>query len=388
MHSKKIICLLAVLLMMFAFACGPKPQAPQAELDTPEHHVNNGNKFLKVLKFDEAMKEFTRAIELDPKYSPAFVGQGLVFAYKSDFEKAIWAMKKSKTYATDKKQEMAVHVGFIRVYTLGGKLADKKWLKKAELNFKDAVKIDGNNPEPCYYMGVAYKQAYEFAKSAAQFRRVLEIDTNFVEEADKEYEVIQKIERAMPGTSVGKKIALLDAITRADIAALFIEELEVDKLFAKRTKKKFDTAFKDPEKDFKTGEYVKATPASDIETHVLKADIDAVIAIGIKGLQPYPDHTFQPDKMIKRAEFAMMIQDILVKITMDDSLETKFIGAVSPFPDLRSDLAYFNAVMVCTTRNIMVVKDVGNGEFGPQGLVSGADALLSLRTLKTQLQKY
>ncbi len=192
----------------------------------------------------------------------------------------------------------------------------------------------------------------------------------------------------MPGSSVGKHIAILDQIARADAAALFIQELKVDELFKKRAPKKFDTSFKSPEKKLESGQYVKTAPATDIDDHVLKTDIDTVIEIGINGLQPYPDHTFQPDKMINRAEFAMMLEDIIVKITRDEGLATQFIGNNSPFPDLRNDLPFFKAVMVSTTRGVMQVKDAGTGEFAPMGLVSGADALLSIRTLKVQLDKY
>jgi len=92
--------------------------------------------------------------------------------------------------------------------------------------------------------------------------------------------------------------------------------------------------------------------------------------------------------MTNRAEFAMMIEDILIKITGVEELATRFIGSVSPFPDLRNDLPYFNAVMLCTTRGIMAAKDLKSGEFDAMGNVSGAEALLSLRVLKTQLQKY
>ncbi len=44
--------------------------------------------------------------------------------------------------------------------------------------------------------------------------------------------------------------------------------------------------------------------------------------------------------------------------------------------------------MVCTTRGIMEVKDVATGEFDAMGVVPGADALLSLRTLKIELKKH
>jgi hypothetical protein len=234
-------------------------------------------------------------------------------------------------------------------------------------------------------MGVAYKMSFEFAKASEQFKKVLQIDGAFIAQADREYALTQKIERAMPGSMYGKKIALLEQITRADVAALFIEELKIDELYAKRTQKKFDTSYKSPGKEFIAGQYVKTAAATDIENHVLKADINAVVAIGIKGLQPFPDHTYRPNQMVSRAEFAMMVEDILIKITGAEGLATRFIGNRSPFPDLRSDLPYFNAVMTCTTRGIMTARDVRSGEFDPLGLICGADALLSIRVLKTQL---
>lgn len=388
MYFRKILSVMSVSCLFFLLACGPKPVAPKAELDTPEHHVTNGNKLLKAGKIDKAFKEFNRAKLLDPEYSPAYVGLGLVCGLKGDFKKGFASMDKAENYAKGKKQAVTVNVGYMRLYIMGKEKVDKDWLDEVEDYHKDATKLAPDCPEPYYYMGIAYKMSYNFQKAAKQFTKVLDLDRGFVEEADNEYAIIQKIERAMPGTSVGKKIALLEKITRADIAALFIEELRVDELFANRTPKEFDTSFKSPEKEFKTGEYIKIPPATDIADHVLKADIDAVIEIGIKGLQPYPDHTFKPYEMINRAEFAMMIEDILIKITGVEELATRFIGSVSPFPDLRNDLPYFNAVILCTTRGIMVAKDLRSGEFDAMGNVSGAEALLSLRVLKTQLQKY
>lgn len=385
MNIRKLFYLITSFCMLLVVACGPKPMAPKAELDTPMHHVKNGNKMLKTGKIDAALREFTRAKELDPKYSQAYVGLGLVHGIKGDYENGFKQLKMARKYAKGDEQKIAVHVGYMRLYILGGDKIEEDWLKKVERSFKKSIKVDPDNPEPYYFMGIAYKMSFEFEAASRQFAKVLEINKGFVQEADKEYAIIQKIQRAMPGSVVGKKIALLEEITRADVAALFIEELEIDELFRKRTPKQFDTAFKDPEKKFVAGEYVKVPPATDIEDHVLKTDIDAVIAIGIKGLQPFPDHTYKPYKVITRAEFAMMIEDILIKITGDDSLATKFIGSPSPFPDLRSDLPYFNAAMVCTTRNIMETKDVSTGEFDPQGSVSGAESLLSIRTLKSQL---
>ena len=107
---------------------------------------------------------------------------------------------------------------------------------------------------------------------------------------------------------------------------------------------------------------------------------------GCGGWNPSPDHKFFPDQKINRAAYAMMVEDILIKVSGDEKLATKFIGSKSPFPDLRNDLPYFNAVMVCTSRGIMEAKDLTTGEFAPMGTVSGADALLIIRKLKDELR--
>ena len=388
MIFRKMKILSAGICLLFLFACGPKAVAPRAELDTPEHHVSNGNKLLKSGKIDDAFSEFNRAKDLDPKHSPAYLGLGLVYGLKGDFENGFKAMKTAKKYAKVKDEEVAVEIGYMRLFIMGKEKVEKNWLKEVEHKYKKAVKVSPDLPDPYYYMGIAYKMSFEFRQAALEFTRVLDLDKDYVEEANREYAIIQKIERAMPGTSVGKKIALLEKITRADVAALFIEEVNIDELFSKRSPKKFDTSFKSPDKGFASGEYVKVPPATDIDDHVLKADIDAVVAMGIKGLQPFPDHTFKPEQNVTRAEFAMMVEDILVKITRNEKLATMFIGNNSPFPDLRSDLPFFNAVMVCTTRGILEPKDIGTGEFDPMGMISGADALLGIRALKTQIQKY
>ncbi|MDY6904933.1 MAG: S-layer homology domain-containing protein [Thermodesulfobacteriota bacterium] len=387
MTLKNTLYVMAVFCLMFVFACGPKAVAPKAQLDTPEHHVTNGNKFLKAGRLDDALNEFTRAKALDPKFSPAYTGLGMVYGEKGDFKQAFEAMEKAEKYAGNDTEKTAAYTGYIQVYTMGGDTVDEDWLDEAEKYFDKAILVSPNNPAPYYYMGMAYKNAYKFSEAGDNFKKVLELDKQFVGEADREYAIMQRIERAMPGTRVGKKIALIDSITRGDVAALFIEELKIDELFKKKAPKTFDTAFKSPEKEFKTGEYVKMAKATDIDDHVLRYDIQAVIDLQIKGLQPYPDHTFRPYEKITRAEFAMMIEDILIKITGDEALATKFIGNQSPFPDLRNDLPYFNAAMVCVTRNIMETVDTATGEFQPQGLVSGADALLSIRQLKVQLDR-
>ncbi len=388
MSLRNVTASLLILLMLFTFACTQKAAKPQATMDTPEHHVMSGNKLLKAGNYDGAIIEFERAKALDPKYAPAYLGLGLGFSYKGDYEAGLKQLKKANGYAKGDSQKYDVEIGYMRVYLMGKQQADRDWFDELRSKYRKASGRLPEQPDAFYYMGLAYKTKYAFRKASREFTKVLDLDKGLVEEADREYALMQKIERAMPGSTIGKQIAIQDSITRADLAALFIHELQIDDLYKRRAKRTFDTSYKAPGKTFKAGEYVTAPPATDIENHVLKADIDAVIAIGIKGMQPFPDHTFKPNKSTTRAEFAMIVEDIMITITRDTGLATMFIGNQSPFPDLRNDLPYFNAVMVCTTRGILTAKDAGTGEFDAAGSIPGADALLSIRTLKSQLAKY
>jgi hypothetical protein len=217
------------------------------------------------------------------------------------------------------------------------------------------------------------------------FKQVIDLKGEYVKEADAEWNLTQKIQRAMPGTITGKKIAILERINRGDAAALLMEELKIDVLYKKKTPRTFDTAFKDPEAA-KAATSVTPITAVDIAKHPLKTDIEGILRIGVRGLEAYPDGSFHPSDMVDRATYAMIIEDVLIKVTGDNALATKFIGSASPFPDLRSDLPYFNSVMVVTSRGIMEAKDFSSGEFAPLSPVPGVDALLIIRKLKEELK--
>lgn len=388
MNRRSLLLVLTVFCILFAFgvmitSCAKPPRKPEAALDTPEHHVFSGNKLLEKGDYAGAQREFVLAMQLDKKYSPAYVGLGLAFGYQNAFETAYENMKKAKSLAEKPDEKVTAHVGMIRLYSMERK---EKWLDKAEDEFKDAIKLSPKSSAAYFYMGKAYKFAFNFDKAGEMFKKVLDINDKYLVEADNEWKVVQKIQRAAPGSLIGKKIALIEEITRGDVAALFVQELLLEKLYEKRTPKRFDTSFQAPEKKFEADRIVKAEPATDIQAHVLRTDIETIIRMGVRGLEPSPDHKFFPNEKITRAAYALMIEDILIKVSGDEKLATKFIGSKSPFPDLRNDLPYFNAVMVMTSRGVMEAKDLSTGEFAPMGTVSGADSLLIIRKLKDELR--
>ncbi|MCX5907797.1 MAG: hypothetical protein NTY64_11590, partial [Deltaproteobacteria bacterium] len=242
------IALFTVVALGFLLASCAKPtRKPEAALDTPEHHVFSGNKLMEKGDYAGAQREFVLAMQLDKKYSPAYAGLGLAYGLQNNFEGAYENMKKAKSFAEKPDDKVNAHVGMVRLYSLERK---EKWIDKAEDEFADAMKINPKSSAAYYYMGRAYKYAFNFDKAGEMFKKVLDINDKYLVEADGEWKVVQKIQRAAPGSMIGKKIALVEEITRADLAALFIQELLLEKLYEKRTPKQFDTSFQAPEKKF------------------------------------------------------------------------------------------------------------------------------------------
>jgi hypothetical protein len=372
-----------VITAFVAAGCGPKAAPPTSVLDTPEYHYNQGLKFLDKDQLDDAMREFQRAIDLDPKSAYGYIGKGLALGKKGDYKAAIENMEKAKDL--ESKKGIEARIGMIRLLSMQ---RPKNWIKDAESEFKTANAREPNSARLHYYMGMAYKMELDFDKAAGMFKTVLDLNKEFTGEANAEWAVIQKIQRAAPGTEIGKKIALIDRIDRADVAALFDQEMNLEKLFTKRGPKTYDTTFKAPTETttrFSPETTVKMGAATDIADHWLKPSIEMILKLQVRGLEAGPNHTFEPDKRITKGEFAVMLEDILIKVSGDEKLATKFLGAPSPFPDIRNDQYFFSAVMTTTSRNFLEA-DKATGEFKPGDPVSGADALLSIREFKNQLK--
>ena len=379
-QMKRLLVLMVALVLVVA-GCSKKVIPPTSVMDSPEYHYTNGLKYLDNDQIDEAMKSFDRAIALDPKSALGYIGKGLAFGKKGEFKPALENMSKAKGL----DHGIEANIGMIRLLSMQ---RAKDWLSDAVSEFKAAQKKDPNSARLHYYMGIAYKVALDFDRAAEMFRKVLDMNKEFTSEANTQWALIQKIQRAAPGTEIGKKIALIDKIDRADIAALFDQEMNLEKLFTKRGVKTYDTSFKAPTEAstaMETEKIIKMEAATDIADHWLKPSIDVVLKLQVRGLEAGPNHTFEPDKLITKGEFALMLEDILIKISGDEKLATKFLGATTPFPDIRNDQYFFNAAMTATSRGF-IEADKATGEFRPGDPVSGADALLSIREFKNQLK--
>jgi tetratricopeptide (TPR) repeat protein len=388
MKSKTIAaltkCIAAAIILSLSMGCAPKARKAGGYMDTPQSHQKEGMKYYNDGKYDKAQEEFNLAVSLDNKFAPAYAGLALVTAQKGDFKEAVKLAEKCQSL-DNKIVDGFIAKGIVITMQNEGKPV-KDWLKEVENEYEKALKIDPQNSEVYFRRGVCYKKAYEFSKAAGDFKKVLELKKEWTKEADEQWQIVQMIERAAPGTDVGKRIALVDKISRADIAALFVSELQIDKLVEKKRQKTYDNSYKAPTdaREMKVDSLTKIAEISDISNHWAKNFVMDIVGLKIRGLEPYPDHTFHPDQLVNRGEYAMVVEDAIIAILRDPALSTKHIGSTSRFPDVNASHPCYNAICNAVDKGVMDAEM--NGEFGFQKSVSGPEALLVIRKLK-ELQK-
>lgn len=392
-----IICT-AVLSLI---SCGPKARIAVSQLDTPGHHTFTGLKLLDLEKYPDARREFSMAIELNKNYSKAYTGLALVNIFTGKFDTAAENLTLGLKNAKTDDEKLFVNVARIRYYT--SNKSEQKWLESAKNQFDEAVVIDSKHTPAYYFMGLAYKEGLQFNQAVEMFSKVVQLKTDHVADADAQLKFLQKIQLARPATEAGKRIALVERITRADTAALFMEEVKIKELFKKPEVKVTETPSKEAVKD--TDKVADTTlkevrkvlaevlapapvkpPANDIADHPFRKDIEGVLETGVRGLENDPKSNFNPNEVLSRGEFAIMLEDILMKLTGEKDLAARYVSSKSLFPDVPADMPYFNAIISVTSREIMEAKNVKTGEFAPLKPLSGVEALLTIRKLKEKLK--
>lgn len=396
------VVLAALAVGLLVASCSKGPRTAVGLMDTPEHHTEVGNDAIDAGRWGEAEDSFKQALSLKKNFSPALAGMAVVTGYKSGKAKEESEQRelahKAEAYqeealdeAEGDDQERTAQIAGIRLRRLSK--FPKDWVKLAEDHYIRATRLDEKNrdPLPHFYMARAYRDAFNIPKAAELYQRVLQMDKAKVREAGDEWAIVQKVQRAAPGSRHGKLIAFQESLSRADVAALFISELQLENLYRRGNPEQFDTGFKAAgggRREFQTDITQRVPDATDVQSHPMRASIERVMRLRVLGLEPDPQHLFHPDAETTRAEFAIMVEDILVKVTGETKLKTRFVGQASPFPDVRSTLPYYNAVQTVVSRGLMEVKNKTRGVFAPLDPVSGADALLVIRELKNELRSF
>ena len=389
--------LLAAALVMLVTACaGPKRQAPLSELDTPRHHYVQGMQAVARSDPHTAAAKFQRALALDPEYAPALAAKAMVLAIEArqaaddarekTAKKVRALLDRAEDAAADDAERFGVHVTAIRALFV---LQPPGWIEAARKHYEAALDLDEVDPAGLpyyqgrdaadYFMGVATYR-FDFRQAEPYFRRVLAARANgpWQRLAERYYRKLQKITRVSANRMLAAetlRIAIKDTVNRGDVAALLVDELHLDSLFAGRLGVSAPPG--------------ATAPPTDITDHPFAPEITTILRWNLRGLEPEYDRTsnswrFHPGRPVTRKEFALLLEDILIKVSGDPSIATAMLGAErSPFPDVPPQAAWFNAAMTVTSRGLM---ETGlTGEFRPDAPVDGAELLAAVFELRRLL---
>jgi tetratricopeptide (TPR) repeat protein len=359
--------LFTLSFLLLLNACGPRTGVyPFSELDIPEQRVFNGFALLRNERLGDAQREFEQALHLQPRYSAATRGLGLVYGMKRDFPRAFDAMSRAEEYAEDGLNRALAEVGMMSLYRME---AGTGWLARVEKHFDQALFWSSELPEAYLELGLAYKRAHRFRDAEEAFTEIVKLDKTLLNEAREELELLKKIQTADPRSALGKELVLVKRINRAEIAGLLAREFPIDRIQTGTVPK--------------TGVHLPDLPP-DVRNHRLKDEILLVLQLNIQGLGALPDGSFGADRCMTRAGLATVMADLLVRGSGNPELTQKYARARSPFLDVRSNSPNFNSIMIC--HDWAGIMEGWKGYFHPMETISGVDALLILREAENRIR--
>jgi len=370
-----------ILVLLTTTGCGTRmvEQQVQGPGQNPYYLCANADKLLAQKDVAGARELYERALEIQKNYAPALTGLGNIQAQTGNPKEATNYYQRAMRNAADKPEHLAAATRLLALYYSEQQYG---WFQDMTALWKKIANKHETPEQAALIMGKAHLDKEDVLQASVFFRQVVDWDRAQAKHADELLKKLYQQLRAEPGTAAAQEMARQKSISRADLAVLLIEELKITEYINAVSHPVPDKAFKTPEQ-FEKEAAAQPYPA-DIQGHPYEKDIQLVLAYGFDGLLPGLEDRFEPDTAVNRADFSLVVQDMLSRIQHDPALKTKLVGNASAFSDVPSDHYAFNAIMVCSSRNFLAA-DL-NGAFRPADPVSGAESLLAVKRLKQEIK--
>ena len=365
------------ILLCYSMSCS-KAVKKESVIDTPKDHYLGGIQKLENNDLIAAESDFLRAIELDKKSPYGYTGMALLELERTNYKMALKQVKKALKCDKDFASAYIAKGRIITVRKQG-----EKWYEEAVNFLEKALQLDPENQRALFFLAECHLEAQQYSKAQRFYTRTLSKEGIFTEKAKQINSLVSKIITAAPISENSGYIALDDKIDRSDLCVLLIDELRIRDLLKQKRPAVFEKMYS---KGISTKYWNSNTPP-DIKDHQSRKWIYDIIPLHITDLDVFSNGFFYPDKLLTRAQCAMVIQDVIVILTDAPDLSTVFIGTESHFTDVRSDYYAFNAITLCVENGIMKVNP-DTGFFDTGNTVSGVDAILMIRALKRIIEEY
>jgi tetratricopeptide (TPR) repeat protein len=119
---------------------------------------------------DQAMADYSRAIEIDPLFVEAYNNRGLVYQNKGSFNKAIDEYKKALT----------INPTFFKAYNNRGVAYQERGsLEQALADYNKAIAINPNYADAYYNRGLVYQSKDDFNQALADYNKAIAINPDY-----------------------------------------------------------------------------------------------------------------------------------------------------------------------------------------------------------------
>lgn len=369
MVSKIFSFILILTVSFFVSGCNNhQPAVPKNITDNVNQHVVYALKMVDRNDIDAAKKSIKRALELNPKSSIAWSTKAVIEKDFSDLDRA-------KNYEDTKLDNFFYYISAVRISNSEEEL--KKYYKLAQ-------RVDISNTLVPYYNDegaldfFAGKREFELAKYKEAKRYFANVyDRKYSKFKQEARKLWKKTDRIIRGLKLAKwslnakKIAAKDIVKRVDAAVILVDDLHLEKLLKGA---------------FNPYSSEKVNFPSDIENHPNRYELEIVYRYHLRGLNSVIKDgkiVFAPNDPITREEFAMVLEDIISKYKKDPKYKIKYFGSKSPFIDVKSTSAGFNAIMNAVSEGFMKANIYG--QFRPKAPLSGIELIEAITKIKEEL---
>lgn len=355
----------ALILVLALAGCSRPPQAGrEAGATAAQQDFRQGEAYLHQGDWQKAALAFDRAVRADPGFAEGYAGLAYILALRNQGEKAVeyadLAVKKNR-------RSVVAQIYKGRVYSM---VQPSGWFAAAIGALDAALELAPDHPDALFYKAEALFQHDELTLAAELFEQLAAGDSDLRQGAAERLAHIRARQQAQPQTPAGERIVKLAVLTRADLAELLIHELDLQRLIARRNPQSAGQA---------SGADKRIV---DINGLPAAADIRAVVRLGV--MDVFPDGKFHPQDKVQRVHLAMTLQQAMIRITGDRTLDTAFIGSPSIFPDVKPSHYAYNAVCLVTQKGMMQANAL-DGKFDLNAPANGIDALIAVRRLQKLL---
>ncbi|MBN1478843.1 tetratricopeptide repeat protein [candidate division KSB1 bacterium] len=371
MKSRNILSLLFITGVIISCSQVERTKKTTRDVSATDYY-RAGKQALNNDDWEKAAILFNRAIKANPRYANAYAGAALVLAMKDQPEKAIeYAEKAVKLDAN----------AFDAQLNRGRVLKMSKptdWFERAIASFDAALKLNPADEEALFYKAEALNEHGDLAAARNLYAKVAEKEGLYAQSANAHISYITAYLSTDPRSDVGKEILKVEAISRAELAALLVAEFDAGHHMRRRNPNYAGGS----NLSLKTEEQTRIQTVNritDINGLAAESWIKEVVQVG--AMDVYPDNSFRPFELVQRMNLAMTLQNIIIQATGNTSLYTAFLNSAPPFSDVKRTHYAFNAICLVTEYEIMP-KTTNSTLFDLDGTVSGYDALSALRNLE------